>query len=255
MKSILRHLYTGILGVFCSGIVSANLSFTEQGMTSDFDDDGQNEIVRIIRVEPGGSGIFYYLAVIDIDEKGELNFVSVLLGDRVQFLNFWKDKGAIAIDMVQAGKDDYACCPTNKVVRRWRLQQGKLMEQPIELYGQVSLGDLVRLKWRLLQIDRQKLPPDAGINLVFGQGQVVQGSSGCNRYKTTTEESSTGKLKIKETLATTRIACSEQQMEQEKKFLKRLSQVNSYSWMGDYMTLNWQVGSEQGSLLFQLVKD
>ena len=250
----LYTLLSVLLGLFAASTASANLSLNEGGMTSDFDADGQSEIVRIVRDDPGGSGTFYHLLVIDTDENGELRSTSTLLGDRIQFLNFWKDNNLIAIDMVQAGEEDAACCPTQKIVRRWQFQDGKLIEQPAEPYGQVSIKDLVKLKWKLIQMGDQKIDADTDINLTFGQ-EMVGGKSGCNNYSTSAKEPSPGKLKIAASMAATMMACTDKQMSLEQQFLKRLEQVESYRWMGDYMTLEWQDKENQGSLVFQLIKE
>jgi len=243
-----------LLGVFSASTASANLSFTESGMNSDFNGDDQSEIVRIVRDDPGGSGTFYHLLVIDTDDNGEPRSTTTLLGDRVQFLNFWKDKNLIAIDMVQAGKDDAACCPTQKIIRRWQFQDGKLIEQPAEPYGQVSIKDLIKLKWKLIQMGDQEIDDDTDISFTFGQ-QMVSGKSGCNSYSTAAKEPSAGKLKIAASMAATMMACPDKQMNLEQQFLQRLGQVESYRWMGDYMTLEWQDNENQGSLVFQLVKE
>jgi len=245
-----------ILGMLCTGLASADLLPTEEVITSDFDGDGQREVAMVVRDDPGGSGTFYHLLVVDTDDNGKLRTTSAFIGDRVQFLNFWHDrkKGAIALDMVQGGKGDAACCPTHKVVRRWKLHDGKLTELPVEPYGQVSINDLVRLKWQLVQLDGQAVPGDAGIDFTFGPGKVG-GRSGCNNYVTDVKEPSPGRLKIGPLVGATQMACPKEQMKREQQFLKRLGQVTGYRWMGNTLALDWQEKDQQGSLLFRLLEE
>jgi heat shock protein HslJ len=253
VKTVLGNILLGMLYV---GVASANLLPTEEGITSDFDGDGQSEVALVVRDDPGGSGVFYHLLVVDTDENGKLRTASSFIGDRVQFLNFWHDreKGAIAMDLVQAGKGDAACCPTHKVVRRWKFQDGSLKELPAEPYGQVSINDLVRFKWRLVQMDGQSVSENAGIDLTFGPGKVG-GKSGCNNYIAGVKQTSPGKLKINAPMAATQMACPEEQMKREQEFLKRLTQATSYQWMGKTLVLDWQDNGKQGSLVFRLVEE
>jgi heat shock protein HslJ len=253
MKFLFVMLLSGMLLV---SVVSANLLPTEERIASDFDGDDQTEVAMILRNDTGGSSVFYHLLVVDTDSNGELRTISSLIGDNVRFLNFWHDRKetAIALDMVEIGKGDSTCCPTHKTVRRWELKDGKLKELPAEPYGQVNINDLVRLNWRLVQMDDQVIPENMEINMVFGPGQLG-GKSGCNRYLADVNEPSPGKLAINVRMTATRMACSEKKMQIEQRFLELMAQATSYRWMGNTMTIGWEDNGKQGSLSFRLVDE
>ena len=257
MKKTLGKMLLGVLTLLATGTASATgLGFTGEAITGDFDGDGLDELAQIIRDDPGGSGTFYHLLVMDTNDKGELVTDSAFVGDRVQVLNFWADhdKGAIGLDLVQGGEGDAACCPTHKVVRRWKLAGGKLTELTAEPYGQVSLGDLVRFKWNLVRMEEKAIPEGVDIHLILGDGGAV-GKSGCNNYQVGLKEPAPGKVSFQAPIAATMMACPEPAMSLEQKYLQRLSQVTGYRWMGKSLALDWQAEDQGGSLLFRLVEE
>jgi heat shock protein HslJ len=237
-----------------NALAHRGLGFTGHAMTADFDGDGHDELAPILRNDPGGSGVFYHLLVIDTDERGAPRAVSAFIGDRVQILNFWADEGDIALDLVEAGPGDAGCCPTHKTVRRWKLKDGGLVELPAQPYGQVGLADLVRLTWRLVKMDGRAVPQDIPIDITVGTGGAL-GRSGCNRYQVAVKETAPGRVSFDEPVAATQMACPEARMALERRFLQRLSRVNGYRWMGGTLALDWQEGDAGGSLLFRLVED
>jgi hypothetical protein len=197
----------------------AHLEQAEPGVAMDIDGDGQSEWVSVMVDMPGGSGRFYHLVVADTNEKGEPTFRTVFLGDRERILRMWDDQGQVALDMIQAGEGDAACCPSHKVIRRWKMQDGKLMEQPMDAYGRVSVDDFQDATWQLVAMDGEPLPENARVSLVFGEKSRVAGKSGCNRYSTTVEELSSGVLKVGMSLVSTKMACPDDRMSLEQRYL------------------------------------
>ncbi|WP_456449285.1 META domain-containing protein [Thiolapillus sp.] len=253
--NIISRWMVGLFVLLPLGLASASIYEAEQGMAVDMDGDGQSELVRILIDTPGGSGTFYYLVLINSNERGEPVFQSAFVGDRVQVIRMWKDQDQIALDVLQAGEGDAACCPTHKVIRRWKLQGGGLVEQAPEPYGRLSIEDLKTAKWQLVAMDGESLPGDVGVTLVFGEKNRVAGKSACNNYNTQVEEPSSGRLKFGMSLVSTKMACPENRMKLEQAYLQHLQKVNAYHWTGDHLQLDWQEGDQYGSLLFRKMKE
>jgi heat shock protein HslJ len=89
---------------------------------------------------------------------------------------------------------------------------------------------------------------DAGISIQFTSDGKVSGSAGCNRYSGTYTVSGKS-MQISPSLATTRMACSQEIMDQENAYLKTLGDVKSYSVSGDQLTL--QDGSNKSLLVYK----
>ena len=251
MKAILGTALSTAFFTLFTGLASANLYSTDLYLNSDLDGDGQSEIARIVVDDPGGSGTFYYLLTIDTDDQG-LRTDSALLGDRVQILSIDNDQGNIRLDMVQSGEGDAACCPTHKVMRTWKLDDGKLKELPVKPYGRLDIIDLSGGKWYLTRMDGQQVAADAGAYIAIdGTGKKLAGRSGCNNFTTTMEETGVGRLKIQAPMGATLMACPEPQMKLEKAFLERLPKVTGYRWQVNQLTLDWEADGKSGSLVFE----
>ncbi|MFN8458965.1 MAG: WG repeat-containing protein [Anaerolineae bacterium] len=93
----------------------------------DINGDGVEDAAVILTVDGGGSGTFYYLAVV-IDEQGQpKNVATTPLGDRSKIKSVAVDgAGQVVINMVIAGPDDPACCATQEVTWKFELQGTEL---------------------------------------------------------------------------------------------------------------------------------
>lgn len=95
---------------------------------ADLDGDGADEAVVVLVEQPGGSGSFVHLAVVERGPGGFEALDSVRLGDRVQVdaVGATPD-GAVRVELLEHGPDDAACCPTQRAVREWSLRDGALV--------------------------------------------------------------------------------------------------------------------------------
>lgn len=94
----------------------------------DLDADGQEEAVVIVVSNPGGSGVFYDLAVMADQDGTPTQVGSAFLGDRIQLKELDVEEGLIKVVMVTQGPDDAQCCPTQRVVIFFGLQNDELVE-------------------------------------------------------------------------------------------------------------------------------
>ncbi len=222
--------------------------------TGDLNGDGVDERVVFLWESSGGSGTRIYMAVLG-SHKGKLvNLATHLVGDRVQLQMGRVNHGKIELYVVQAGKGDAACCPTNKVLRTWSLRNKQLIENKAESLGRFSLADLEGIEWTLTQINwRQNLPENITITLTI-DGDKVSGRSGCNRYFAAIKEGEMpGDIKIGQA-AGTRMACPGDAMELESRFLKALSNVIKYSFVNGRLALTYKDEDAIGTMLFTAQK-
>jgi Tol biopolymer transport system component len=105
---------------------------------TDLNSDGGSDAVVILSAARGGSGTFYYLAVLLNQNGVPLHVASFLLGDRVQIKGMTFENGEIAVNMIAHGSRDAICCPTQAVTRRYRFQNNKLIALATQSPTQVA---------------------------------------------------------------------------------------------------------------------
>jgi len=104
--------------------------------------DGEPTIAVVLVTDPGGSGTFYDLALVQ-EQDGELVNVAITsLGDRVKINEFAIEDNQIVVDMINAGPDDPMCCPTQHVVRTYGYQNGELTQTNEEVLGTAEAADV-----------------------------------------------------------------------------------------------------------------
>ena len=112
-------------------------------LTGDLNDDGLPETVALLWSSSGGSGTFDYIAVTGRTEEGVQNLATAELGDRVKVRGGRISEGRIVLDVIQAGPEDAACCPTQLATRTWEMQTEGLIEAPTEITGTLSLAEVL----------------------------------------------------------------------------------------------------------------
>lgn len=220
-------------------------------LTGDFDGDGQGETAVVLWTSSGGSGTFDYLAVVGRQGGQLVQLGTAPIGDRVQIRSARVVADRIVLDVVQAGAGDAACCPTQKATRTWTLGTGGLSERAVEITGTLSLADLGGTEWVLRQLARDEpAPPEPEITLVF-EGDRIAGTSGCNRYFAGIEEDGdlSGQISVG-AIGSTRMACEDDVMALESRFLERLEAVSRYDFVAVKLALTWQTEESTDTMLF-----
>jgi len=89
--------------------------------------NGKDVGVVVFTTSTGGSGTFYELALLFRSDDGWINTDVVLLGDRekVEAISLAADR--IDIQMLSHGPRDPQCCPTQKVTKRFAIQDERLV--------------------------------------------------------------------------------------------------------------------------------
>ncbi len=199
----------------------------------------------------GGSGSFLNLAVVEKKNGSLINTNTVPVGDRVQILDVRIEHGMIAVDVLQAGPQDAACCPGELSTRHWDLNANQLMESvaPVRT-RRLSLDSIAGATWKLHAWEFDKPAPDEPeITLVYDNGRVA-GSAGCNRYfASVTAGSRPGDLQVGPS-GSTRMMCSEAIMAIEQRFLKQLNGVGRFGFLAGQLSLSFQMDGKHGTMRF-----
>ncbi|MCU7835310.1 MAG: META domain-containing protein [gamma proteobacterium symbiont of Taylorina sp.] len=222
-------------------------NFTFSG---DLSGDGIEERVVFLWESSGGSGNRVYIAVLASHDGQIINQATYLLGDRVQLQKGSVKDGIIELNVIQAGKDDAACCPTNTILRSWSLSNNQLIENKALFLGILSLSDLENTLWLLSHMSRdEKIPKNINISMNINAGKV-SGRSACNRYFAgiKTGEMS-GDIVIGQP-AGTRMACPDDIMKLENHYLDALSKVIKYSFLNGQLALTWKDKEVIHTMLF-----
>jgi len=220
-------------------------------LTGDLDADGADEAVALLAEDSGGSGEFFYLAVLDRDAGAVRNVATAPVGDRIQVRSAVVENATIHLDLVQAGPEDAACCPGALVHRSWTLGPGRLDEQPVIETGRLTLDVIGGDDWRLRAWDLDDPVPDSiEVTLAWNDGRFV-GQSGCNRYFTAvTPGEMPGDVTVGD-VGGTMMMCPEPVMQAESRFLSQLRDVRKFGYVSGRLALSYESDGVWGVMLFE----
>ncbi len=207
--------------------------------------------VVLLSENSGGSGSFLFVAVVGRRDGQSVNLATAFISDRPQIRGMSLKQNVITLDLVQAGPDDAACCPTQLVKRRWVLDGNKLIERDVEITGTLHLAFLEARRWQLeaWEMGGKLLSPEYAPTITFANGHV-SGFDGCHRYSGLITEQAAGEIHLSP-LTTTKKACAGEAGEAQTRFLHRLARVQRYRfWMGN-LALLWHDEGGSGFLLFK----
>jgi heat shock protein HslJ len=216
----------------------------------DVDGAEGSEAVAMLGSSGGGSGEFAHVAVFGVRDGAVATLGTAPVGDRTQLQSLWLERDAIVMDVIEAGPDDAACCPTQVSRKKFALQDGALKQVSSEVLGVLGVSMLAANEWQLARIDGEPLPGDVEPPLVLFERGTLRGFAGCNRFTATVKESKPGEIDIAPAAAT-QMACPQPRMELEQRFLQRLDAVNRYSYAGGDLVLDWRDASGSGALVFR----
>jgi heat shock protein HslJ len=216
----------------------------------DVDGNEGGEAVAMLSSSAGGSGEFVSLAVFGVRDGKVQNLGTAPVGDRVKLQSMWLERGKILMDVIEAGPDDPACCPTQVARKTFALEGGQLKQLSSDVRGVLAISMLAANEWQLVEIDGSPLPEGIEAPLILFENGTVRGFAGCNRFTAPVKETKPGEIDIGPGAATKK-ACPPPQMELEDKFLKQLDAVDRYTYLDGRLALSWNKGDSTGLLLFR----
>jgi heat shock protein HslJ len=216
----------------------------------DIDGTDGNEAVAVLSSTSGGSGEFVHVAVFGVRDGALVNLGTASVGDRTKLQGLWLERGKILMDVVEAGPDDAACCPTQVARKTYAMQGGELKQLSSEVRGVLAISMLAANEWQLVEMDGQPLAAGVEAPLIHFETDKVRGFSGCNRFTAPVKETKPGEIDIGPA-AGTKMACPPPQMELEQRFLAQLDAVSRYSYLAGQLALSWQDGDQAGVLVFR----
>jgi len=223
-------------------------------LAGDLDGDGLDEAVTLLWESSGGSGNRLYLAAVARNDEAITNLGTAMIGDRVQIRSGTIEDGRITLDIVRAGPEDAACCPTEKALVTWMLGEDGLSRIADQTIGTLSLADLGGLEWVLLELGQNQPPPeDVKISIVF-QDDKVLGNSGCNNYFAGVVSPSPGELGFNG-MGATRMACPAPVMDVERRYLQALSGASGFRFLAGRLVLTCNTDEGPQALVFTAGED
>ncbi len=150
---------------------------------------GQPAAAVVLVTDPGGSGTFYSLHVVGLQEDVPVELAAASLGDRVEINSLAITADQVIVAMVMAGPDDPLCCPTQQVVQAYELQGSELVRTANEVIGssaEAAAGGLINRLWiwqerQAAGGSAQPIDQSAAYTLIFHADGSYQYTADCNR--------------------------------------------------------------------------
>ncbi len=175
---------------------------------------------------------------------------STLVGDRVQIRSFELDASTVVLRLVQAGPEDAACCPGEKITRRWNLTGAGWAEIEPTPEGRLSTADLAGISWQLTHFSWDETASNEPAITLHVQDGQISGSSGCNRYTGSIRDGeSPGDMEIGP-IAATRRACPPPIMDAEQLYLEALAAANRFTFLAGDLALTYVIDQQWRTLRF-----
>ena len=221
-------------------------------LAGDFDGDGIDDAAVLLAESGGGTGTFYYLAVV-VKKDGKLrNIATKIIGDRVQIIDTGSENGVIFIKVIQAGPDDAACCPADLVTRTFTLNGNALQEEKrVGKADRLSPDVMGGMTWVLTDWNRDEPAQcEPEITLIYKNGKFT-GSSGCNRFFTEVTGGEVPGYITVGMIGATRMMCPPPIDAAEMRFQKQLGGVTGFSFDSGRLVLSYSEGESGGALFFE----
>lgn len=100
-----------------------------QRLDGDLNGDGAQDAVVFLATSSGAGSVFVDMVAM-LSDGGTPRFVGkIALGDRIGLDSLYMDHSDIVLHLTTHAPADPMCCPTHKVVRRYAVEGGRLIER------------------------------------------------------------------------------------------------------------------------------
>lgn len=217
---------------------------------ADLDGDGAIDTAVLLTENSGGSGTFSYVAVLESEQAEGQNTRTALVGVCVQIKRFYVGAGKLALDVVQSGPNDPACCPTQSATLTWALRGGELRAAGRIVTGTLSRADISGIDWRLISINSDEPAPNTIKITLRIDGDRVSGKSACNSYTgAVTGDDEPGRLSFGP-IGGTKMLCPEPIMAWETRYLNALQNAQQFRFEMGNLVVGGVANGEYVSLRF-----
>jgi heat shock protein HslJ len=207
-----------------------------------------DEAAMMLAENSGGTGEMVYLSVIGPRGGAPASIGTIAVGDRTKIVTFGISGADVEMEVVEAGPNDPACCPTQVATRVYALEGGDLKLKGSEVKGTLSMALFAGAEWTAVEIDGV---PISGVDrrpTATVAGDRIAGFGGCNRYTGQIKETSPGEIAIGP-IAGTRMACPEPEMQLEDRFFASLGKTVRYSFLAGRLVLSGMDGDTMRSVM------
>ncbi|SMY16756.1 META domain-containing protein [Photobacterium aquimaris] len=214
--------------------------------------------VVLLNYSPGGSGQYLYIAVMAYQHNKLVNIATHYVGDRVRVKGLVIKSHQIIVDVIQAGKNDPACCPGDVARHIWILKQDKLVETPShQQIVRLTPAILANTEWQLESWRYgDPVSNSSKISLRYINGHFV-GMVDCNNYTITVKPLlSPGSIKVlgQHAAVTTRTCNALLAPHYQKRYLEQLTNVTQFTYFAGKLALTYQVNHHTGVMIFSTLK-
>lgn len=218
-------------------------------VSGDMTGDGHDDAAVFLTASSGGSGTNTYLAIVTKSGYSYQNIATKNLGDRIQVRALRFAEGTLILDLIIAGPDDAACCPSMKMRNTYRLVGNDLRQITDKAMGPLTLDDLEDMKWSLAELaEHEPVAPEVSVYAIFDEKRV-SGSSGCNRYFSDIEAGGPYGVEIGP-VGATRMMCAAAEMQVEDRYLAALQNVRQFGFLFGQLTLDYEDDNKPQRLLY-----
>jgi heat shock protein HslJ len=207
-----------------------------------------DEAAMMLAENSGGSGEMVYLAAVGRKGGAPASVATVAVGDRTKIISFGISGTDVAMEVIEAGPNDPACCPTQVVRRVYALEGGALKMKSSEAKGTLSMALIAGAEWTAVEIDGVPIPEADRRPTTVVTGDRIAGFGGCNRYTAQIREVSPGEIAIGP-IAGTKMACPGAEMRIEDRFLASLGKAGRYTFLAGRLMLSGMDGETMRSVL------
>jgi heat shock protein HslJ len=131
------------------------------------------------------------------------------------------------------------------------IQVFMIIQEKTLLKGKLSLADLEGVEWVLFSIKGEEALPDKPKVTLCFDGEKIVGKGACNSYFADIRESGdiAGGISISH-IGSTKMACTEEAMNLERRYFEALEGVGKFSFQGGKLALDWHKGETVSVMLF-----
>jgi heat shock protein HslJ len=152
--------------------------------------NGQQIGAVILTTQTGGTGTFYDLVVMNVQDDQLTDPTRAYMGDRIIVNDLSIENDQIVADLVVQGEEDPFCCPTQQVIQTYELDNGQLAQVGSEVIGTVesepeAAAPITNIVWNwqelITPVEQITVDDPENYTIEFQEDGFVNVVADCNR--------------------------------------------------------------------------